>query len=456
MHRILLSALVATLTSATLAHAQQPRGGETSASSDTLSQAKIRERLDSIGKRVTTVEQDVDKLKPLKVSGYVQAEWQHFDQSSSAGGRAVPGYFDTRKNFFTIRRGEVKFQYRSGDITATLLPDITESGVVIREAFGELKLLDDIADGVGLAFRAGMFNRPNPEAELSSSMRESPERAQITRAFYPGDRDLGLMFTLSPLISREFEPTLRLAIFNGPGAPNREIDPYKDIMAHLALPIPLGSKSPLRARLGLTYYYGGIPQTGDSIIRTIGDVNTVVANDATGDLAGWGNNSNFGIDGEFSLDLLPIGGTVIKGEFLAGSRATGGTAATPATAGIGKDTAGSQIVTVIPGTAATPLQIRNQSGFFAYLIQNFSTWGQLVLKYDMFDRNTDMSGAMVHSANDAATSVLGFGLNFFYQNMRLTAYYEIPGFASGEVPDKAGSSSDVKDNKTTVRFQFKF
>lgn len=454
MQRILLAALMAILMSAPLAYAQE--GDETNTPSDTLTPGEIKERLDGTNERVTTLETEVEKLKALKISGYVQTEWQHFDQNSSAGGRAVPGYFDARKNVFTVRRGELKFQYKSGDITATFLPDITENGVVIREAYGELKLLDAIADGTGLAFRAGMFYRPNYEVELSSSVRESPERAQITRAFYPGDRDLGVMFTVNKPFSDDFEPTLRLGIFNGPGAPNREIDAYKDFMANLSLPIPLGSESPFQADLGLSYYYGGIPQTGDSIIKTVGDVNKTVANDATGNLAGWGNNKNFGIEGQFYLDVLPFGGTIIKGEFLAGSRATDRVPATSATIGVGKDTAGNSIPVVIPGSAGTPLQIRNQQGFFAYFIQNFSTWGQLVVKYDVFDRNTDLSGAMAKSASDAASSVLGFGMNFFYQSMRLTAYYEIPSFASGEIPDKAGNAPDVKDNKTTIRFQFKF
>ncbi len=456
MHRILLAALMAILMSATIVHAQEPQGDETSAPSDTLTPTEIKEQLDGAGERITTLETEVDKLKSLKISGYVQAEWQHFDQNTTAGGRVVPNYSDSRKNFFTVRRGELKFQYKSGDITATFLPDITENGVVIREAWGEVKLLDRVTDGTGLAFRAGMFYRPNYEVELSSSVRESPERAQVTRAFYPGDRDLGLMFTVQPVLAENFDPTLRIGIFNGPGAPNREIDAYKDIMANLAFPIPLGSESPLQADLGLSYYYGGIPQNDAMIRKTISGETQEVANDATGNLAGWGNNRNFGIEGQFYLDILPIGGTIIKGEFLAGSRATDKTPGTAATTGIGTDSTGNPIVKINPATPGTPLQIRNQSGLFAYFIQNFSTWAQLVVKYDLFDRNTDMAGAQVKSASNAASSVLGFGMNFFYQNMRITAYYEIPTFASGEIPDKAGNAPDVKDNKTTIRFQFKF
>ncbi len=445
MYRMLLAALMAILMSATLIHAQRKEGDTTPP--DTLFFGEIEKTLDSLDRRAT-------KLEALKISGYVQAEWQHFDQSTSAGGRAVPGYFESRKNFFTIRRGELKLQYRSANITATVIPDITENGVAIREAWGEVRLLDAVRDGTGLAFRAGMLYRPNYEVELSSSLRESPERAQVARAFYPGDRDLGLLFIVQPVLAENFDPMLRLGIFNGPGAPNREIDAYKDIMGELTFPIPFGSKSPLQTDLGFSYYYGGIPQTGDSIIRTIGDANRVVANDATGDLAGWGNNRNLGIEGQFYIDALPIGRTIIKGGFLSGSRATAKTDAIPAT--VAKDSTGKVIGTVTPDTPGTPLEIRNQSGLFAYFIQNFSTWAQLVVKYDLFDRNTDMAGAQVKSASNAASSVLGFGMNFFYQNMRITAYYEIPTFASGEIPDKAGNAPDVKDNKTTIRFQFKF
>jgi hypothetical protein len=229
----------------------------------------------------------------------------------------------------------------------------------------------------------------------------------------------------------------------------------------VTFPIPLGSESPVQIDLGASFDYGGIPQKGDSVLKTTDGVTRAVANDETGGMAGWGNRKNFNVESQIFLDLLPFGGTIIKGEFLTGSRPTAGSAATGATAAIGKGSQGQDSVIVKAGSAAKLLQIRNQMGYYAYLIQNVSNWLQVVAKYDYYDRNTDMSGDQVKSFSDAATGVLGLGAHFFVANMRFSLWYEIPTYAKNEVAarDSKGeilSTDDVKDNRTTIRVQYKF
>jgi hypothetical protein len=461
MNRLVKVLLAALVVSAGVAHAQEDdsqNGGTQTQSPPTPEE--IQESLTGLGDRATLLENDVEKLKSLKISGYVQLDWQHFDQSANAG-RAVPGYFDARKNFFTVRRGRLKVQHKLGEwMNAVIQPDITESGLTIREAYVELLPFSDPVLGI----IAGAQNRPNYEVEVSSSALEALERSQITRAFYPSEYDLGIQLYSKYELFDGFDPKLQVGIFNGPG-PVVETDSYKDIITRLTFPVPLGSESPVQADLGVSYYYGGIPQTGDSIRKTVGDANIVVANDASGSLAGMGNKKNFNVEGQIFLDLLPIGGTIIKGEFMSGTRPTAGTAATAATVGVGKDSTGKDVVKVTPGAAAQPLQIRNQAGYYFYFIQNISSALQLVFRMDMFDRNTDLAGTQVTSVNDAATTVMGFGVNFFTGNMRISALYEIPKFAQNEnlqtdpatkLPSVAFRDVDLKDNKTTIRFQYKF
>lgn len=443
MRRLALAVLATLVVSGGMLHAQE-NDSETAPSQ--TSPEELEETVNGLGERATLLETEVEKLKALKISGYVQAEWQQFDQTGSVGGRAF--YSNANRNLFTVRRGRIKFQHRLGTLMSyTIQPDITETGVRIKDAFATINILPDDE----LTFNIGMFNRPNYEVELSSSARESAERSQVVRAFYPDERDLGLMFTLRESLFENFDPRLQVGIFNGPGTA-AENDPLKDIIARLTFPLPLGSESPVQIDLGASFYHGGVPQTGDSIVRTVDGSKVTVANDATGSMRGMGNKQNFNIEGQIYLDLLPIGGTIIKGEFLTGRRPTGATAATPATVGTARDSTGADIIRIIPGTAARPLQIRNQSGFYAYFIQNIGTPLQLVAKYDMFDRNTDISGTRVTALDDAAVSVLGFGAHIFYENLRITAWYEIPTFAA----DENRVAEDIKDNKTTIRFQYKF
>ena len=441
MNSTFVRLLLAFAMSVCVAHAQDSDGEGQDPQSDAgntpaaKTPEELGETVDGLGERATLLEGEVEKLKAIKISGYVQTEWQHFDQRSSVGGRAL--YSDARKNLFTIRRGRIKFQHKTSTMSAVLQPDITERGVVVKDAYAEFYIVPEGEFTVNV----GIFNRPNYEVELSSGTREATERSQVVRAFYPDERDLGVMFSTQQELAAGFDPKLQLGIFNGVGT-TPETDPYKDIITRLTFPLPLGESSPLQVDLGASYYYGGIPQTGDSITETVEGKNRIVFNTETGDFRGFGNKQNYTVEAQIYLDLLPIGGTIIRGELLDGRRPTAGVA------GVKRDT-----LTFTPAVSARPLQIRNQRGFYAYFIQNIGADLQLVARYDMFDRNTDLAGDQVTRIDDAAVSVLGFGVNGFIENLRITAFYEIPTVATDEIVAGVG---DLKDNKTTIRFQYKF
>ena len=172
--------------------------GSTVAHAQTTGQDTAGTRTPDTEKRVSTLESELRKLQSIRISGYVQAEWQHFDQSSSVGGRAL--YSDARKNFFTIRRGRIKFQHRTSSMSVVLQPDITERGVVVKDAFAEFYVVPEGA----LTINAGLFNRPNFEVELSSSSRESPERKRTE----PRDGDfIGPICTWKPCAAATARPS---------------------------------------------------------------------------------------------------------------------------------------------------------------------------------------------------------------------------------------------------------
>lgn len=65
---------------------------------------------DTIASFVDRIKSDVDLLKRLKITGYIQAQWQMAQQpgiESFAGGN-FPANVDNR---FSVRRGRVKFTY---------------------------------------------------------------------------------------------------------------------------------------------------------------------------------------------------------------------------------------------------------------------------------------------------------------------------------------------------------
>jgi phosphate-selective porin len=105
--------------------------------------------------------------------------------------------------------------------------------------------------------------------------------------------------------------------------------------------------------------------------------------------------------------------------------------------------------------------IRNFDGAFLYLIQNLANenW-QLVLKYDWYDPNTNVSGEEIGSPTtnftraDVKFSTLGIGLTrYFSENLKMLAYYDV---VRNEKAALDGFYTDRDDNILTIRMQLKF
>ncbi len=366
-------------------------------------------------------------------SGYIQFEWRHYDQKTSANGRAL--FYDSRKNLFTIRRGRLKATHTQGIMTGVLQFDMTERGLSLKDAYAKFDLLDDDL----LTVQLGQFNRPNYEVELSSSKREAPERSQVILNFYPDERDLGFMGTTKYELFDDFTPQLQVGLFNGEKV---ETDPLKDIIARLTFPVPLGESSPVSIDLGASLYYGGIPQPGDSVIKTVNGVNTTALNEVNENWPGWGNRQHIGAEAQITADILPLGSTSLRGEFVTGQRPT-------------------LIFQQVGPDNETPiLQLRDQAGYYITFIQKLSDHIQAGVRYDVLDRNTNKTGREVTSIEDVSSSIFGFGLNYLLDNLTITAWYDMPMYAENEngyIDDNnVFRDEDLKDNKATIRFQYKF
>ncbi len=164
--------------------------------------SELSGKVDGVADRVTELENTVNSLTKLKISGYVQPQWQWQDGDSLASAA-------NNRNAFSIRRGRVKFVHKAGSIGATVYPDITENGLVMKEVFADWYATKD------LTFTMGAMNRPfGYEIAYSSSAREVTERSLFENRFFNGERDLGLQVAYNPTFG-DIKPLLEIGLFNG-------------------------------------------------------------------------------------------------------------------------------------------------------------------------------------------------------------------------------------------------
>ena len=451
---------------------------------------------DTLTGHVAGLRQELDIVKRIKISGYIQAQYQLTDSGGSkgyAGGDFAPGV-DKR---FQLRRARVKIQYDSpvndkGWSTSQYVfqIDATQNGVSIKDMY--LKFTDSWSGWFSLT--AGMQNRPfGYEIQYSSGLRESPERGRMSQIIMPNERDLGAMLTIQgPKISNWNWIKLDLGMFNGTGGPGAgantsDFDKYKDFIGHIGL--SKSTKSELiKWGLGASNYIGGFRQdVADSYIfgtdgagvkgfmidKKKADVNTNLNAQVNV------KRNYIGLDGQFSIDWLP-GITTIRGEYILGEQsATSGSSASPASLPTTSvttftsvttidTTTGSATTTTTSKTSTIPSDIysRNFNGAYFYFLQNIgsSPW-QAIVKYDWFDPNTDLkgdeigksvaSGFKASNATDLKYTTIGFGLAYRWDTaVKLTAYYDL--ISNETSKNISGSTNDIKDNVFTLRAQIKF
>lgn len=356
----------------------------------------LRDKISGVEDRVATAEADLAKLTKIKISGYVQAQWQHFEASN-----VFPS------NYFTIRRARFKLVYEPAKgIVFCLQPDFQPSNFVIKEAYTRLNepWLKTFSLWVG------KFNRPNYEVETSSSDLEALERSRVITTLYPGEYAIGAKLEVTPpSIPLKFQ----LAIFNGNdgqvypdatganqnAADNKDFDNYKDFMARLTYGFKFGHWGGLT--IGAHGYYGAVRATTDTLLNSDYTKNKSVAVGSA--------LSRSWIGGEAQLYIDVLGGLVLKGEYIAGINAFPGfnnsSSATSYSSSVNatKDTL-TQVFTTTKTTSIAPNIQRNFHGFYVYLVKNIGKRNQFTIRYDKFDPNTKLSSDQLGIANYKASS----------------------------------------------------
>jgi hypothetical protein len=165
--------------------------------------AKLEAQLAELQKQQKAAEKVTQRFEPITLRGYIQMRYerdssQPTDVNDLARGRA--------KENFRLRR--VRLDVRGTPLKGVLYRlqvDAAETDVALRDAYLELRAGDGF-------FTFGHFKVPLLEEVLeSSSVRWTPERARVSTALFPGERDGGIAYTLR----KQGLPEITLGLFSG-------------------------------------------------------------------------------------------------------------------------------------------------------------------------------------------------------------------------------------------------
>lgn len=397
---------------------------------------EVKGALEGLNESYLETKATVDALKKIKLSGYIQTQFQLADVdgiASFSGGNFGAGMH----NRLMIRRGRLKITY-DNDITNYVLQiDATEKGLGLKDAY----ILFTEPWTKTFALKAGVFDRPfGFEISYSSSNRESPERSRLFQTLFPGERDLGMSLEIAPKSGALSMFNFKGGLFAGNGV-NPEVDNQKDFIGRLGFQLPLTEEN-FEIDGGISTYMGRVKLASGKSIFTVNSPSLAAATTSEA----WTDRSYLGLDAQVYYSLPLLGGFTLRGEFING-----------------KQPGGSSTSSSSPTVLQTgDLYLRNFTGYYFMYVQNLGDKNQLVVKYDSYDPNSDVSGDQIGqiaaaklSAGDLNYSTLGLGwVHYWDDNVKFTFYYD--SVSNETSKNLAGFTEDLKDNVFTFRIQYKF
>jgi phosphate-selective porin len=397
---------------------------------------EIKGALEGLNESYLETKSIVDALKKIKISGYIQTQFQSADVDgigSFSGGNFGAGIH----NRLMVRRGRLKVTYDNDLTNYVLQIDVTERGFSLRDA----SILFTEPWMKTFALKAGVFNRPfGFEIDYSSSNRESPERSRLFQTLFPGERDLGMSLEIAPKSGFLSMFNFKGGLFAGNGV-NPEVDNQKDFIGRLGFQLPFTEEN-FEIDGGISTYLGKVKRAAGKSIFTVSSPTLAAASASEA----WADRSYLGLDAQVYYSLPLLGGFTLRGEFING-----------------KQPGGSSTSSSSPTALQTgDLYLRNFTGYYLMYVQNLGDKNQLVVKYDSYDPNSNVSGDQIGqvaaaklNAGDLKYSTLGLGwVHYWDDNIRFTFYYD---FVSNETSKNlAAYTQDLKDNVFTFRIQYKF
>ncbi|MCW2119195.1 hypothetical protein [Flavobacterium sp. 7A] len=398
-------------------------------------------KLKSLDDKLSKMSGDVDKVKKLHISGYVQAQYEKYDywnaSGSSHGIAATPGA-PAITNSFMLRRARVKFSYKPVDqVEFVMCPNFDVDKVQFKDVYVQL---NDRWTKI-FTLTMGQFLRPTTyEIDYSSSSREFAERSLMSRSLYPSEREQGAKLEANFTTKYNFPLKLTLAVVNGnfgEGALTnqiKDVDGSKDLIGRASYSLKFPKQKLAIDFGGHTYLGNNTVIAAPTTIYT--DVNNKPFTPKIGDKL---RKDLFGAEIQIYWDFL--GGLSLKSEYIRG-------------------TYSGQSYSSEINSSFTGDRVRNVQGAYVTLVKNIDKKNQLGFRWDMFDANTKLSGNAVNSVGDLKYNNYAFSYLYqFSSNVRIMASYLMPineKSANIALVGTDYANKDVKDNTFTLRLQAKF
>lgn len=326
-------------------------------------------KIDSFGEAFTEMRNVLENLNRMRFSGYIQAQYVNDERSrDELGGSTGTRNFDQ----FSVRRARVKFTYQHSPTARFVLqPDITSSGVTLKDGYVELT---EPWTQWKNTVTAGQFNWPfGFEIMYSSSSREMPERSRVIRTLFPGERDRGVMLSGLGLAERL---RYQVAIVNGTGtARSDDLNSQKDIVGRVGYSFG-------------AFDIGGSLYRGTDLIATSANATGVEF-----------DKERQGIDFQWAT---PVPGLGVRGEYITGKQA--------------------------PSAGTTRTVSQDVEGWYFYAIQNIGTRHQFAVRLDEYDPDTDVD-------DNATLTLGGSYIFHWDANSKVMFAYERPKLETSDPDD---------------------
>lgn len=381
----------------------------------------------------------MDKLKKIKVSGVVQAQYRFADttdKSQALAGKFQGGEFPSpaTNSVFSIRRARIKVAYETDLSQLVVQFDAQTKGIGLKDAY--LRFTEPFLKSLSL--KGGLFDRPfGFEISYSSSTRESPERSRVFQTLFPGERDMGVSLEYTPTDLLPYAAQLfnfKGGIFAGNGI-NNEYDDIRDYIARAGFAVPLNDFN-MSVEGGVSTYQGAVKSLNDSLYTEKNGAYVLETGYNKKNI----DRNYMGYDLELYYGDVPFfGGMSLRGEYLHGTQP-------------GSKSSSESPKKDVPSTS--PIYGRDFNGYYLMGVLNVNLLrSQLVAKYDVYNPATEISTSKKDKGDVKFTTIGGGWIYHWDENIKFVAYYDK---IENEKITKAPYTKDLSDDVFTFRVQYKF
>jgi hypothetical protein len=445
----------------------------------------VSEKTDAVQGKVDGLEEDyletkstVAALAKIKVSGFIQARYEYGADTGIIDSKNPP-----LQGRFTVKRGRVSVGSEGtlGDFLVTT--QYAEDGIKLIDAYGS-------AYDPWKVVKARMGVQTIPfgyEINASTPKMDNLERSLFEQSVFNGEKDLGAVLFLNYNEGAFQYIDFKAGVLNGNmnvvgipvlgtaenGVSQAAFDDGKAYTGRLGFKAPIKDLN-MEIDGGVSEYYAVYTSQNDTVFDFAGQLSNTSSTShiSTGNVRNDLHKQIAGADLQAYFNVLPIGGTVLRGEFYTGTNVSisGNKPFDPWSEALNTSNATGTDNSYVTSNKA---YVKDVMGWYATLVQNFGKSFQGVVRFEQFDPNTDVSGAQIGngkgnggsllntSKDDIEWSMLEVGVNYFLSgNVKLSLDYD---HKINETSANATGSSTITDyngqiqnDKYTFQLQYMF